>query len=204
MVIGVFESMRNENKDLISSGKVIITQSSFWSDDKRFENSCIVNNDNDYCYLCTSNKENSNLIIRFINNPISIQGIKLVSVDKTYAPISWSLEGSNDNESYEPIFSISEPICDKFFQTDKRECDGKFTKIYNIKKTKQFEYFKITQRGTNTAIYSTRSNRQIYFYSLRLSSIELYSMQPIQNYLTNTYSQHFYISKSNLFIFILD
>ena len=135
MAVGVFEKMRKEYNNLITSGKVEITQSSYWSDLSRFSGHCLVNDDA-ICFFCTKNETNSNVVIRIVNNPISIQGIKLDSVNNNYAPLAWLLEGSNDNKYYEPIISISESICDKFQDNVDRVCDGQFNKTYNIQKNK--------------------------------------------------------------------
>ena len=178
MVLGVFETLRKENADLISSKKVEIIQSSFWSDLNRYSGTCLVN-DNHACFLCTKNEQNSYVIIRLVNSPILVRGIKLGSRINDYAPLSWVIEGSNDNIIYEPIFSISESICDKFDNSTDHLCDGQFNKTYNIPKTKPYEYFKISQIGANSAIYSKESNWANYIYSLRLSLVEFYLTNPI-------------------------
>ena len=184
MVVGVFEELRREHTDPITSGNVIITQSSYWSDKYLdFSGSCLVNDDPN-CFFCTKNISNSYLIIQIVNNPISIQGIKLGSKSNDYAPVAWSLEGSNDGRNYEPIFSISEPLCDKFESSDYHKCDGQFNKTYNMHRTKQFEYFKLSQIGTNTALHSTRSDRDFFIYSFRLSLLEFYLVNPINMQIT--------------------
>ena len=178
MVIGVFEGMRKDNNDLITSQKVVVTQSSIWNNRQDFNGECIVNNDAN-CFLCTQNDKNSYVIIQLVNHQISIQGIKLGSVNNDYAPLAWLLEGSNDNQFYEPIISVSEGLCEKFKNNEIYACDGQYNKTYNTPKTKEYEYFKISQIGMNNAIYSTREDVNNYIYSFRLSLVEFYLTKPI-------------------------
>ena len=200
MVIGVFERMRIENSDLVSTGKVKITQSSMWNDDNKYSGACIVNDDFD-CFLCTKSEiVNPYVIIQIVDHPTSIQGIKLGSVRDNYVPLAWLLEGSNDNNFYEPIISVSECICDWFQNDNYYPCDGQFNKTYNIKKTKAYEYFKISQIGMSSAIYSQRSDINVYIYSLRLSTVEFYLMKPIE---IPSATKHYSLSSIYIFIMIL-
>ena len=135
-----------------------------------------------------------------VNNPISIQGIKIGSLINNYSPLAWSLEGSSDNKYYEPIISISEGLCDKHNKSIYRTCDGQNNKIYNTPKTKEYEYFKISQIGMNDAIYSTRDDKDGFIYSLRLSIVEFYLTKPITITLKG---YHTFCSSYYIFIFVL-
>ena len=155
MVVGIFESMRQTTSDLVGTGKVIVTTSPLWSGLERYTGDCLVNGRLD-CEFVTQNIENAYAIIRIVENPQSIAGIKLISLDQDYYPLSWALQGSTDGVYYSPIFTSPEPLCDEYMNDTRHVCIGQITKIYNIKKTPKYEYFKISQIGTNTALGATR------------------------------------------------
>ena len=182
MVKGIFESMKETIKGgLVDSGKIQITSSPLWvGEDEKFNGNCLVDGDPN-CTFITENNENSYVIIRFVDAPQSISGIKLVPINSNYYPLSWSLQGSENGKYFKTIYTSHEPLCDMHTNDEYRLCTQNSPKIYNIKSTPRYEYFKITQIGTTTALGALRSDWERFVFSFRLLSIEFYTTKPLED-----------------------